>query len=63
MFASLERLTDVSPLKNWNVSNGKDFNMMFSRCKSLKNGNILRNWKFSKNSDFKSMFLDNASPN
>ena len=58
MFADLELLTDVSPLKNWNVAKGKKFKMMFRKCKLLKNKNILKNWKFSKNTDFNSLFME-----
>ena len=58
MFAQLDLLTDVSPLKKWNVSNGENFQNMFSNCESLKNGNILQSWKFPRDTDFDSMFLD-----
>jgi len=58
MFAGLELLTDVSPLKNWDVANCNDFSLMFRGCKSLKNKNILKNWKFGKNTDFESMFRE-----
>ena len=56
MSLSVDRLTDVSPLKIWNVSRGENFEKMFSYCESLKNGNILKDWKFKKNYYFKSMF-------
>jgi hypothetical protein len=58
MFADLELLTDVSPLKKWNVSKGEKFEKMFRGCESLNNRNILKSWKFSKVTDFESMFLN-----
>ena len=41
MFSSCESLSNIKPLKNWNVSNGKDFYGMFAVCKSLSNINPL----------------------
>ena len=49
-------LTDISPLRNWNVSNGKNFQSMFAGCSMLSDIKPLENWKVDKGSNFSAMF-------
>ena len=46
MFYGCSCLSDIKPLKNWNVSNGTNFNEMFYGCSSLSNFKHLQNWKY-----------------
>jgi surface protein len=47
MFGSCIYLQNIDGLRNWDVSNGKDFSFMFSYCEKLKNIDGLRNWNVS----------------
>ena len=49
-------LSDINPLKNWDVSKGINFDSMFRNCKSLSNINALENWDISKCENFSNMF-------
>ena len=48
MFYRCNSLSNINPLKNWNVSNGNKFLKMFAEC-GLSNINAIKNWKISKN--------------
>ena len=48
MFYRCSSLSDINGLKNWNVSNVKDFYNMFSGCSSSLNLEPLKKWKLSK---------------
>ena len=55
MFFKCSSLKDISPLKNWNVSNGANFNGMFLKCSSLNDITPLKNWNLNENT-FRSIF-------
>ena len=48
MFYKGSSLSDVKPLQNWNVSNGKDFSCMFYGFSSLLDIKSLQNWKINQ---------------
>ncbi len=48
MFYGCKSLSDIKPLGNWNVSNGKNFQTMFKECSSLLDIDPLNNWNISK---------------
>ena len=47
MFNGCSSLTDIAPLRNWNVSKGEDFEFMFGNCLLLSNIEPLQNWNIS----------------
>jgi hypothetical protein len=55
MFQGL-KISTINPLKNWNVSNGKQFNYMFSNCQQLVDIKALKNWNISNGTDFGGLF-------
>ena len=55
MFYHCSSLNDITPLKNWNASNGINFGCMFWNCSSLKDITPLKNWNLDENT-FKSLF-------
>ena len=58
MFCGCKSLTGISPLKEWDVSNGNNFSNMFCICKSLKDISPLKEWDVSNGNNFSSMFCD-----
>ena len=48
MFFECGSLSNLNPLQNWNVSNGSNFEKMFSGCHRLSDLSPLQNWKISK---------------
>ena len=52
---------DIKPLENWNVSNGNNFESMFSGCSSLSDIKPLKNWNVSNGNNFSSMFSSCSS--
>ena len=67
MFSYCSSLTDISPLKNWNVSNGENFSGMFSGCISLTDIFPIKHWNVSNGNNFRGMFsycklLNDISP-
>ena len=56
MFWNYKLFSDIKPLKNWDVSNGKIFAGMFKECYSLSNIYPLKNWNVSNGIDFSEMF-------
>ena len=54
MFYGYSSLSDIKPLRNWNVSNGNNFSWMFYYCSSLSDIKPLQHWKY-----FKYMFDNN----
>ena len=56
MFGHCKKITTLKALKNWNVSNGKDFGYMFEECISLINLDGLQNWNVSNGESFRKMF-------
>ena len=55
MFSN-SKVTDLNPLTNWNVSNGKNFSHLFYECKSLTNIDALDKLDMSNGNDFTDMF-------
>ena len=55
MFYECRCLTDISLLKNWNVSNGNNFQSMFSGCANLTNIKPLEKWNVSNTKKFSYM--------
>ena len=48
MFHQWFKLSDIKPLKNWNVSNGKNFSGMFCCCYMLSKSDMESlNWNVS----------------
>ena len=47
MFCGCDSLSNIEPLKNWNVLNGSNFLHMFSECTNLLNIKPLENWNIS----------------
>ena len=58
MFASCYDLVDISPLKNWNVSNVTIFDGMFFNCHNLEDITSLKDWDVSNSTGFSSMFFN-----
>ena len=56
MFFNCKNLVDISPLKNWDISNVKSTLRMFSNCISLTNITTLQSWNTSKVEDMSYMF-------
>ena len=54
MFDDCPSLKDITPIKNWNVSNGTGFNGMFGDCPLLNDITPLKNWNLDENT-FRSM--------
>ena len=52
MFAFCNSLVDLSPLKDWNVSNSTNFSFMFGNCNNLVDISPLQNWNVSNSFDF-----------
>ena len=52
MFCFCEKLSDIKPLGNWNVSYGNDFSFMFSYCEKLSDIRPLKNWNVSNGNNF-----------
>ena len=48
MFLGCLNLSDIKPLENWNVSNGKYFEFMFNKCSLLKDLTAVEKWNVSK---------------
>ena len=48
MFSYCLSLSNIEPLQNWNVSNGKNFGCMFKKCSSLKDIKPLKIGMFLK---------------
>ena len=44
MFRECKSLSDIKSLKKWNVSNGNNFEDMFSGCHSLLDRTSIQNW-------------------
>ena len=49
-------MQDISPLKYWNVSNGRFFDGFFKDCYALKDINPIKNWNVINGSNFHSFF-------
>ena len=58
MFYRCKLSISISVLKNWNVSNGRNFDSMFAACSSLTDISALKNWQMSNGKDFRTMFGD-----
>ena len=56
MFSRCSQLSDISGLKNWNVSNGTNFSYLFEDCLSLSDISSLKNWNVSNGKDFYNIF-------
>ena len=56
MFFNCKNLADISPLKNWDISNVKSALRMFSNCISLTNITTLQSWNTSKVENISHMF-------
>jgi surface protein len=52
MFSSCKSLSNISALKNWNVSSVKYCNGMFQNCSSFNYIDNIQNWDISNISDF-----------
>ena len=52
------QISDLSQLKNWNVSNGTDFSDMFSKCSKLTDISPLKNWNISDSATKTDMFAN-----
>jgi len=60
-------LSDINPLKNWNVSKGISFESMFNKYRNLSDIKALENWDVSNCENFSNMFsscnsLSNINP-
>ena len=60
-------LSDINPLKNWNVSKGISFDSMFRECSILSDIKALEKWDVSNCENFSNMFcscdaLTNINP-
>ena len=44
MLRECKSLSDIKPLENWNVSNGKNFENILSGCDSLLDKTPIQNW-------------------
>ena len=58
MFSKCSSLSDITPLENWDVSNGDGFTFMFSECSSLTNIKKLQKWNVQNGQGFEDMFAD-----
>ena len=58
MFEKCKNLINIESLKNWDVSNCKDFSKMFKKCKNLSNIESLKNWKVLNTTQFSGMFAE-----
>ena len=58
MFYGCISLSDVNPLRYWNVSNGENFSFMFSECSSLSDIIPLKNLIFTNCERAKGMFYN-----
>ena len=47
MFGGCSSLSNIKPLKNWNVLNGNNFSGMFGGCSSFLDIKVIQNWKIS----------------
>ena len=56
MFNSCSKLTDLTALASWNVSNVTNMSRMFSYCSSLIDLTALASWNVSNVTDMNSMF-------
>ena len=56
VFNYFSKLSDITPLSNWNVSKGINFSYMFYECSSLSNIEPLENWDVSNGTNFEQMF-------
>jgi len=56
MFSGCSLLSNIAPLKNWNISNGIIFSGMFSGCSSLLDKTPLEHWKALNNVLLNKMF-------
>ena len=56
MFSECDNLIDISPLKNWDVSNGQYFRCMFSKCSNLTTVSGIINWNLSNAKQINAMF-------
>ena len=61
LFSGCTSLSDISVLKDWDVSKGTDFKYLFKGCKSLSNVSALSNWDVSNGIYFSSLFEDCSS--
>jgi hypothetical protein len=48
MFNGCVSLSDITPLQNWNVSNGNNFHQMFSGCSTFLDIEPLNGWNVSE---------------
>ena len=48
MFKDCSSLSNIKPIENWDVSNGDNFEYMFSGCKDSLSTKPLKSWNFSK---------------
>ena len=48
MFFGCNSITDISPLKNWNVSKGEDFEGILGNCYSIIDRTQIISWRFSE---------------
>ena len=58
MFGGCSLLKDITPLQNWDVSNGINFENMFWGCSLLTDITPIKNWKVSNGNNFSFMFSD-----
>ena len=61
MFFKCDSLKNIDGLKNFDVSEAKDFSHMFQSCSSLSDIISLENWDVSSGTNFQSMFCGCAS--
>ncbi|RFT36100.1 BspA family leucine-rich repeat surface protein, partial [Bifidobacteriaceae bacterium NR020] len=54
--SDFDKLTDISGLSKWNVSNVEDMSSMFAYCKKLTGAADLSKWNISKVTNLSSMF-------
>ena len=56
MFCECSRISDLSPLKDWDVSNVRQMDCMFSDCTNLGDLSCLDNWDVSNVEDMENIF-------
>ena len=56
MFGECNSLTDITPLKDWDVRNGQYFRNMFYKCANLTTVNGIKNWNVSNAKQLSGMF-------
>ena len=57
LFWECSSLSDITPLKNWDVSNVTDFGNLFYECTSLSDVMPLLNWNLLNGKNFNRMFF------